>query len=56
MCEGGIGVRGDVTRRRLSETGSGVIEMTERMSRSGSGLVETGRGRRIVVLLYLVED
>lgn len=46
-----------MTGQRLSETGSRVIESSaQRMSRSGAGLVESGRGRGIVKLLYLVED
>jgi hypothetical protein len=57
MSEGGIGVRGNVTGERLRKTGSGVIETsTQRMSRSSARLVESGRGRGIVILLYLVED
>ena len=46
-----------MTGQGLSETGSRVIESTaERMSRSGAGLVESGHGRGVVKLLYLVEN
>ena len=46
-----------MTGGRLSETGSGVIETSaQRVSGSGARLVESGRGRGIVELLYLVED
>jgi hypothetical protein len=53
--KGGLSVRGNVTRGRVGETGSGVIKVpVERMSRAGGRVVESGRG--IVVLVYLVED
>ena len=46
-----------MTGERLSETGIGVIETSaQRMSRSSARLVERGRGRGVVKLLYLVED
>lgn len=46
-----------MTGKGLSETCSGVIESSaQRMSRSGARLVESGRGKGIVELLYLVEN